>query len=111
PRAGSGTSTTVRRSTMPRSPRSCGSTSARRCRLADVDALPTWFQALIARLRDARVEDFSRLPTPDDVGREAAPLVVLGAEPGPGPDLLVLHRGATLRKPPGQPAFPGGAAD
>ena len=38
-------------------------------------------------------------------------LVLLGEEPGAGPDLLVLQRAATLRNHAGQPAFPGGAAD
>jgi len=79
--------------------------------LADVDALPTWFQPLMRGLRGARVEDFSRLPTPADAGREAAVLVLLGEQPGTGPDLLVLQRAATLRKHAGQPAFPGGAAE
>ena len=38
-------------------------------------------------------------------------LVLLGEEPGAGPDVLVLQRAATLRNHAGQPAFPGGAAD
>jgi 8-oxo-dGTP pyrophosphatase MutT (NUDIX family) len=79
--------------------------------LADVEALPTWFQPLLRRLRDARVEDFARLPTPAEASREAAVLVLLGEQPDTGPDVLVLQRAATLRNHAGQPAFPGGAAD
>ncbi|MEV4664271.1 CoA pyrophosphatase [Micromonospora echinofusca] len=72
---------------------------------------PGWFDPLLARLGSARSEDFTRLVTPENGGRESAVLVLLGEEPGAGPDVLVLQRAATLRNHAGQPAFPGGAAD
>ncbi|MEU4382246.1 NUDIX hydrolase [Micromonospora echinofusca] len=72
---------------------------------------PGWFDPLLTRLGSARSEDFTRLVTPENGGRESAVLVLLGEEPGAGPDVLVLQRAATLRNHAGQPAFPGGAAD
>ncbi|TDC41987.1 CoA pyrophosphatase [Micromonospora sp. KC213] len=72
---------------------------------------PDWMGPLLARLGTARAEDFTRLTTPEEGGRESAVLVLLGEEPAVGPDVLVLQRAATLRNHAGQPAFPGGAAD
>ncbi|MEW2443436.1 NUDIX hydrolase [Micromonospora marina] len=72
---------------------------------------PLWFDPLLGRLGTARAEDFTRIVTPATGGRESAVLVLLGEEPGAGPDVLVLQRAATLRNHAGQPAFPGGAAD
>jgi 8-oxo-dGTP pyrophosphatase MutT (NUDIX family) len=60
----------------------------------------------------SKAGDFTRLPTPDNAGRESAVLVLLAEDrPGAGPDVLVLQRADTLRSHPGQPAFPGGACD
>ncbi|MEV1329579.1 CoA pyrophosphatase [Micromonospora costi] len=72
---------------------------------------PEWMQPLLSRLGTARAEDFTRLATPESGGRESAVLVLLGEQPGTGPDVLILQRAATLRTHAGQPAFPGGAAD
>ncbi|MEU8156942.1 CoA pyrophosphatase [Micromonospora sp. NPDC048986] len=72
---------------------------------------PDWIEPLLTRLGTARAEDFTRLVTPAEGGRESAVLVLLGEQPGAGPDVLVLQRAATLRNHAGQPAFPGGAAD
>ena len=72
---------------------------------------PDWIDPLLTRLGTARAEDFTRLTTPAEGGRESAVLVLLGEQPGAGPDVLVLQRAATLRNHAGQPAFPGGAAD
>ncbi|MDG4806654.1 CoA pyrophosphatase [Micromonospora sp. WMMD1120] len=72
---------------------------------------PEWIEPLLTRLGTARAEDFTRLTTPSEGGRESAVLVLLGEQPGAGPDVLVLQRAATLRNHAGQPAFPGGAAD
>ncbi|MGC4890108.1 NUDIX hydrolase [Micromonospora sp. NBC_01392] len=72
---------------------------------------PGWLDPLLGRLGSARAEDFTQLATPETGGRESAVLVLLGEEPGAGPDMLVLQRAATLRNHAGQPAFPGGAAD
>jgi 8-oxo-dGTP pyrophosphatase MutT (NUDIX family) len=72
---------------------------------------PNWLDPLLARVRVARAEDFTRLRTPSAGGRASAVLVLLGEDPGHGPDVLILQRAATLRNHAGQPAFPGGAAD
>ena len=72
---------------------------------------PVWIEPLLDRLGTARIEDFTRLATPEQGGRESAVLVLLGEEAGTGPDVLILQRAATLRNHAGQPAFPGGAAD
>ncbi|MEH0930619.1 NUDIX hydrolase [Micromonospora sp. CPCC 205558] len=72
---------------------------------------PEWIEPLLTRLGTARAEDFTRLTTPAEGGRESAVLVLLGEQPGVGPDVLILQRAATLRNHAGQPAFPGGAAD
>ncbi|MEU4336462.1 CoA pyrophosphatase [Micromonospora lupini] len=72
---------------------------------------PEWIEPLLTRLGTARAEDFTRLTTPAEGGRESAVLVLLGEQPDVGPDVLVLQRAATLRNHAGQPAFPGGAAD
>ena len=72
---------------------------------------PAWCQPLLDRLRTARTEDFSRLPTPSRGGRASAVLVLLGEDPEHGPDILMLQRAAMLRNHAGQPAFPGGAAE
>jgi 8-oxo-dGTP pyrophosphatase MutT (NUDIX family) len=74
-------------------------------------ALPAWCEPLLTRVRRARSEDFTRLPTPTSGGRESAVLVLIGEDPAHGPDVLVLQRAATLRKHAGQAAFPGGAAE
>jgi 8-oxo-dGTP pyrophosphatase MutT (NUDIX family) len=73
--------------------------------------LPSWYRPLLDRVRTARADDFSRLPTPGRGGRASAVLVLLGEDPEHGPDVLMLQRAATLRNHAGQPAFPGGAAE
>ncbi|MEO3817338.1 CoA pyrophosphatase [Plantactinospora sp. B24E8] len=73
--------------------------------------LPTWCEPLLARVRSARAEDFTRLRTPRNGGRDSAVLILLGEDPEHGPDVLILQRAATLRTHAGQPAFPGGACD
>jgi 8-oxo-dGTP pyrophosphatase MutT (NUDIX family) len=72
---------------------------------------PAWSRPLLDRIRTARAEDFTRLPTPSRGGRASAVLVLLGEDSAHGPDVLMLQRAATLRNHAGQPAFPGGAAE
>ena len=74
------------------------------------DALPLWWQPLLSRLEIADASDFTRLPTPEDGGRDSAVLILIG-EDDDGPDVLLLERAATLRTHAGQAAFPGGVAD
>src|SRR5262245_48202692 len=73
--------------------------------------LPDWWEPLAPRAAAARRSDFTRWPTPPVGGRRSAVLILLGEEPGAGPDVLILKRAATLRSHAGQPAFPGGASD
>lgn len=75
------------------------------------DGLPGWWEPLLSRVRSARTEDFTRVPTPAQGGRASAVLVLLGEEGPHGPDVLLLQRAARMRNHAGQPAFPGGAAD
>ncbi|QSB14539.1 CoA pyrophosphatase [Natronosporangium hydrolyticum] len=75
------------------------------------DSLPDWWQPLASRAATAVTADFTRWPTPAGRGRPSAVLVLLGEEPGAGPDVLLLERAATMRTHAGQVAFPGGAAD
>jgi len=76
-----------------------------------VSELPEWWQPLLTRVATARATDFTRLPTPEDGGRAGAVLVLFGEQAPGEPDVLVLQRAANMRSHPGQPAFPGGAAD
>ncbi|HEX6970463.1 MAG TPA: CoA pyrophosphatase [Micromonosporaceae bacterium] len=76
-----------------------------------MSTLPDWWEPLLANVRRARTEDFTRIATPCTGGRESAVLVLLGDDPAHGPDVLVLQRAAGLRRHAGQPAFPGGAAE
>ena len=73
--------------------------------------LPSWWEPLASRAAVARRSDFTRWPTPPVGGRRSAVLILLGEQPGTGPDVLLLQRSATLRSHAGQPAFPGGASD
>jgi 8-oxo-dGTP pyrophosphatase MutT (NUDIX family) len=76
-----------------------------------VTELPSWWEPLASRAVAARRSDFTRWPTPPVGGRRSAVLILLGEQPGTGPDVLLLQRAATLRSHAGQPAFPGGASD
>jgi 8-oxo-dGTP pyrophosphatase MutT (NUDIX family) len=76
-----------------------------------VTDLPSWWEPLAGRAVAARRSDFTRWPTPPIGGRRSAVLILLGEQPGTGPDVLLLQRAATLRSHAGQPAFPGGASD
>lgn len=72
---------------------------------------PEWWGPLLARARSARASDFTAFRPPADGGRPSAVLILLGeAAPGEA-DVLLLRRAANMRNHPGQPAFPGGAAD
>ncbi len=80
--------------------------------------LPRWL-APVARVADeVSGEALSGFLPPDDGGRESAVLMLFGGERPPGVDepgdrseILLIDRAATLSSHPGQPAFPGGAAD
>jgi 8-oxo-dGTP pyrophosphatase MutT (NUDIX family) len=78
--------------------------------VTESNGVPAWLGPLLDRLGTVRVEDFTRVPTPEEGGRASAVLVLLGEQAGE-PDVLVLQRAETLRTHAGQPAFPGGASD
>jgi len=73
--------------------------------------LPSRWEPLLTRAKNARTEDFTTLRPAIGRGRPSAVLVVLGEDRSGEPDILVLQRAATMRNHAGQPAFPGGAAD
>jgi 8-oxo-dGTP pyrophosphatase MutT (NUDIX family) len=74
------------------------------------DSLPHWWEPLRTRATTARTEDFTRFAPPPHGGRPSA-VLILFADDGGAPDVLVLERAATMRTHAGQPAFPGGAVD
>jgi len=78
--------------------------------MTEQDGVPAWLEPLLDRLGTATVEDFTRIPTPEEGGRASAVLVLLG-EQGDAPDVLILQRADRMRNHAGQPAFPGGASD
>jgi 8-oxo-dGTP pyrophosphatase MutT (NUDIX family) len=80
---------------------------------ARTHSLPAWWEPLLSRVAASESGHFSRLRVPDEGGRPAAVLILLGegADGVPGPDVLLLQRAADMRNHAGQPAFPGGAAD
>jgi 8-oxo-dGTP pyrophosphatase MutT (NUDIX family) len=73
--------------------------------------LPTWLQPLAAIAAEIDDSDLSRFPPPDDdSGRPSAVLIAFADGPD-GPAVLLIERGAGLRKHAGQVAFPGGSLD
>jgi 8-oxo-dGTP pyrophosphatase MutT (NUDIX family) len=74
------------------------------------DEAPGWLVELVAACRRLGPDDvpFRRRPAPG--GRRAA-VLMLFADTGEGPDLLLLERAAQLRAHAGQAAFPGGSID
>ena len=76
-----------------------------------IDELPEWLRPLAAVAGDIDDSDLSRFPVPDDgAGRPSAVLIAF-AESADGPAVLLIERGAGLRKHAGQVAFPGGSLD
>ncbi len=71
------------------------------------EPLPSWLVPLAERAASVEPERLSRLKPPAQGGRPSAVLVLIG----PGPDVLILERAASLRNHAGQPAFPGGSVD
>jgi 8-oxo-dGTP pyrophosphatase MutT (NUDIX family) len=76
----------------------------------DARPWPGWWEPLRTRVAATSISDFTRLPLPVVGGRPSAVLILL-ADEGGTPDVLVLERAADLRNHAGQPAFPGGAAE
>lgn len=76
-----------------------------------IEQLPEWLRPLAAVASGIDDSDLSRFPVPeDDSGRPSAVLVAFADSPD-GPSVLLIQRGAALRKHAGQVAFPGGSLD
>lgn len=69
---------------------------------------PAFLDKFLAEAPKMMVPPMLRPPAAD---ASAAAVLVLFGEGTGGPDLLLIQRADTLRKHPGQPAFPGGAID
>lgn len=72
--------------------------------------LPDWFRPLAHVLHVTDPGEFSRFSPPPGHDRRSA-VLVLFADSGDGPDLLLTERSAALRSHAGQVAFPGGRVD
>ena len=75
--------------------------------------LPDWLEPMLRVADSALADDLSRFAPPEEGGRDSAVLILFGPAADsdiPG-DVLIIQRAATLNSHPGQPAFPGGAAD
>jgi 8-oxo-dGTP pyrophosphatase MutT (NUDIX family) len=76
--------------------------------------VPDFLRPLVAAAGSAQLHRYSRLAPPRDGSGRAAAVLVSVTERVPdahGPGLLLIQRAATLRRHPGQVAFPGGAVD
>jgi len=72
--------------------------------------LPEYMSALAERVNGLGEEHMSRWAPPEAGGRASAVLILI-ADTGGEPDVLLIEKAAMLRKHAGQPAFPGGAAE
>jgi 8-oxo-dGTP pyrophosphatase MutT (NUDIX family) len=82
------------------------------------DGLPTWLHPMARVADEVDGEDLTRFLPPPGGGRNSAVLILFGGAGAPdgrsasaSGDVLLIQRAATLSSHPGQPAFPGGAAD
>jgi 8-oxo-dGTP pyrophosphatase MutT (NUDIX family) len=71
--------------------------------------VPGWLAALAASA--GRMTVPAALRPPPGRGRRQAAVLILFGDGADGPDVLLVQRGAWLRRHAGQPAFPGGAID
>ncbi len=81
-------------------------------RLAPDADLPAWIRPVVDRADGGDLPAWvlhATEPAPDEARRSA--VLMLLADDGSGPDLLLTGRAATLRAHAGQPAFPGGALE
>ena len=76
-----------------------------------IDELPEWLRPLAAVARDIDDSDLSRFPVPDDDSGRPSAVLIAFADSADGPSVLLIERGAGLRKHAGQVAFPGGSLD
>lgn len=74
------------------------------------DAAPDWLGPLVDACRRLGPDDVPFRRRPSSGGRHAA-VLMLFADVGRGPELLLTERAAEMRAHAGQAAFPGGAVD
>jgi 8-oxo-dGTP pyrophosphatase MutT (NUDIX family) len=76
-----------------------------------VEGFPCWFAPLLHIVDHVQAHQLSAFTVPADGGSRRSAVLILFAEGGQGPDILLTERAATLRSHAGQVAFPGGALD
>jgi 8-oxo-dGTP pyrophosphatase MutT (NUDIX family) len=76
-----------------------------------IEELPEWLQPLAWVAASIDDSDLSRFPVPDDGSGRPSAVLVAFAESADGPAVLLIERGAGLRRHAGQVAFPGGSLD
>jgi 8-oxo-dGTP pyrophosphatase MutT (NUDIX family) len=69
--------------------------------------VPDWLLELARSAQHMAVPDEMRPPT----GARQSAILILFGETEAGPDVLLVQRSMSLRRHPGQPAFPGGVVD
>ncbi|TAM85675.1 MAG: CoA pyrophosphatase [Jatrophihabitans sp.] len=79
--------------------------------MSEVDAaVPAWLRPLVDAVTAEPPPAGPLTPPADGSGRPSAVLVAFGQTPR-GPGVLLIERSPTLRRHPGQVAFPGGAVE
>ncbi|MDQ3504894.1 MAG: CoA pyrophosphatase [Actinomycetota bacterium] len=76
-----------------------------------VARVPSFMLDLAAKLGGDLVREHMARWTPPEEGGRASAVLILIADDGQSPDVLLIERAAMLRNHAGQPAFPGGGAD
>lgn len=71
---------------------------------------PAYLTELAERAGGLTEADMGRWAPPKQGGRASAVLILI-ADSGHGPDVLLIEKASTLRNHAGQPAFPGGGAE
>jgi 8-oxo-dGTP pyrophosphatase MutT (NUDIX family) len=74
-------------------------------------ALPEWLDPVMTASKQVATGDLSPFPPPNDPALRQAAVLILLADDGDGPDVLLTERAWTLRSHAGQMSFPGGRVD
>jgi 8-oxo-dGTP pyrophosphatase MutT (NUDIX family) len=73
--------------------------------------IPVWLRPIFGAVGGLYARQSSRLAPPDDGSARTSAVLLLFGESDGQPDILLTERASSLRRHPGQAAFPGGAAD
>lgn len=73
--------------------------------------LPAYMLELAEKVGGDVIREHMARWTPPEGGGRASAVLILIADDGHGPDVLLIERAAMLRNHAGQPAFPGGGTD